>query len=174
TYGHLKRAMSAGGMVAWTWDPQEDVVSTSESFREICGVSSVDGTEHADSLLHPEDLSRHSEIVDDALKQGTPFQSVFRMIRPDNGQVVWLDLRAVPVTDSAGHVTALSGVAIDITERKQAEQTLQDKEERLRAILDTAMDAIITFDHHGIIHSVNAAAECMFGYAADEMIGQKV
>jgi PAS domain S-box-containing protein len=174
TYRHLKLAMSAGRMVAWTWDPRTDVVSTSESFREICGASGIDGREHGESLLHPEDLSRHSEIVDDALEHGTPYQSVFRMVRPDNGQVVWLDLRAVPVTDSGGYVTALSGVAIDITERKQAEQTLQDKEERLRAILDTAMDAIITFDHYGIIHSVNAAAECMFGYAAGELIGQNV
>src|SRR5262249_54291891 len=42
------------------------------------------------------------------------------------------------------------------------------------AILDTAMDAIITIDHRGVIHSVNAAAERMFGYTAAEMLGQSV
>jgi PAS domain S-box-containing protein len=174
TYRHLELAMSAGRMAAWTWDPQKDVVSTSENFSEICGLPSIDGREHGESLLHPEDRSRHSEIVDYALEHATPYQSVFRMIRPDNGQVVWLDLRAVPVTDSHGHVTALSGIAIDITERKQADLAFQDREERLQAILDTAMDAIITIDYYGIIHSVNAASECMFGYAAAEMMGQNV
>jgi PAS domain S-box-containing protein len=174
TYRHLKLAMSASRMAAWTWDPHNDVVSTSENFQEICGVPSIDGREHGTSLLHPEDRSRHNEIVDHAVKHGTPYQSVVRLIKPDNGQVVWLDLRAVPVTDSNGHVTALSGVAIDITERKQVEQDLLASEERLRAILDTAMDAIITIDHRGVIQSVNAAAERMFGYGAAEMVGQRV
>jgi PAS domain S-box-containing protein len=173
-YRHLQLAMSAGRMAAWTWDPHKDVVSTSENFREICGVSSINGREHATSLLHPEDRSRHNEIVDYALKHGTPYQSVFRLIRPDNGQVMWLDVRAVPMTDSEGRVTALSGVAIDITERKQAQQALQENEERLQAILDTAMDAIITIDHRGIIQSVNAATERMFGYTAAEIVGKNV
>jgi PAS domain S-box-containing protein len=174
TYRHLKLAMSAGRMAAWTWDPQKDVVSTSENFREICGLSSIDSREHGTSLLHPEDRRRHNEIVDYAVKHGTSYQSVCRMIRPDNGQIVWLDLRAVPVTDSDGHVTTLSGVAIDITERKRAEQELMASEERLRAILNTAADAIITIDHGGIIQSVNAATERMFGYTPAELVGQSV
>jgi PAS domain S-box-containing protein len=174
TCRHLNLAMSAGRMAAWTWDPHKDVVSTSENFREICGVSSIDGRRHGESLLHPEDLGRHSEIVDYAVKHGTPYQSVFRMIRPDNGQIVWLDLRAVPVIDSDGHLTTLSGVAIDISERKRGEQDLLASEQRMRAILDTAMDAIITMDIHGMIQSVNPATEQLFGYAAAEMVGHNV
>jgi PAS domain S-box-containing protein len=174
TYRHLKLAMSAGRMAAWTWDPRMDVVSTSESFREICGVSRIDSRKHGESLLHPDDVRRHIQIVDQALKHGTPYQSVFRWIRPDNGQLVWLDLRAVPVTDSDGQVTTLSGVAIDVTERKRGEQDLRASEERMRAILDTAMDAIITMDIHGTILSVNPASERMFGYSAAEMIGHNV
>ena len=50
----------------------------------------------------------------------------------------------------------------------------RDREARLAAILNTAADAIITIDVHGIIQSVNATAERMFGYAAAEMIGQNV
>jgi PAS domain S-box-containing protein len=126
------------------------------------------------ALVHPEDRKRHRRIVEDAVEHGTPYHSVFRIIRPDNGKVVWLEERAVPLIDSDGHVTTLSGVAIDITERKQAEQALVDKEARLEAILDTAMDAIITIDQRGIIQSVNAAAAKMFGYTIDEMLGQSV
>jgi two-component system CheB/CheR fusion protein len=174
TYRHLKLAMSAARMAAWTWDPGNDVASTTENFQEIYGLSTVHGLEQGLSLVHPEDRSRHRETVAHAVDHAAPYHSVYRIIRPDNGQVVWLDERAVPVTDSHGHFMALSGVVIDITERKQAEQALQDKEERLQAILDTAMDAIITIDPHGIIQSVNAAAERMFGYTAAEMLGQNV
>jgi PAS domain S-box-containing protein len=173
-YRHLKLAMSAGRMAAWTWDPRTDALTLSENLQEICGISSIDGRKHGSLLIHPDDRSRHDEIVDHALKHATPYQSVVRLTRPDNGQIVWLDLRAVPVTDGAGHVTTLSGVAIDITERKRAEQELLGKEQRLHAILNTAADAIITIDRSGIIQSVNAAAERMFGYRAAEMVGQNV
>jgi PAS domain S-box-containing protein len=174
TYRQLKLAVSAARMAAWTYDPHNDRASTTENLREIYGLTSVDGIEHGMSLVHPEDRSRHRETVAHAVKHGTPYHSVFRIIRPDNGQVVWLDERAVPVTDGDGHMTTLSGVAIDITERKQAEQALRDNEERLQAILDTATDAIITIDHRGIIQSANAATAKMFGYTLDEMIGQSV
>jgi PAS domain S-box-containing protein len=63
---------------------------------------------------------------------------------------------------------------VDMTPQKLAEQALLDREALLRAILDTAADAIITIDRRGIIQSVNAAAERMFGYTAAEMIGQRV
>jgi PAS domain S-box-containing protein len=58
---------------------------------------------------------------------------------------------------------------------EKAEQALRASEEaRLRAVLDTAVDAIITIDERGIIHSVNRAAVHMFGYTAGEMIGQNI
>jgi PAS domain S-box-containing protein len=173
-YRQLKFAMSAGRMGAWTWDPQTDAITTSEGYPDICGVSAFEGREHAMSLLHPDDRSRHADIVEQALKYGTPYQSVVRLVRPDNGQVVWLDFRGVPVTDGEGRVTALSGIAIDVTERKRAEEALRASQEWLQAILNTATDAIITIDQRGIIKSVNPAAEQMFGYTAAEMIGQNV
>jgi PAS domain S-box-containing protein len=171
---HLDLAMSAGRIAAWSWNTLQGDASVRHSFGEFAGLSNIDSRAHGMALIHPEDRARHDEILDHSMKHGTPYQSVFRVLRPDNGQVIWLDVRAVPVTDAHGHVTAFSGVAIDITERKQAEESLRDREERLQAILDTATDAIITIDHGGIIRSVNAGAERMFGYTAAEMIGQSV
>lgn len=62
----------------------------------------------------------------------------------------------------------------DVTERKRAEQALLDSEARMRAIVDTAVDAIITIDERGIMERVNPRAEALFGYTSAEMIGQNV
>jgi PAS domain S-box-containing protein len=58
--------------------------------------------------------------------------------------------------------------------RQTEEQALSESRERLRAVVETAVDAIITIDQRGLIASVNPAAERMFGYSAAEMIGQNV
>ena len=60
------------------------------------------------------------------------------------------------------------------TERQHTQTALRDSEKRLRAILDTAVEGIITIDASGIIESFNAAAETIFGYTADEIIGSNV
>jgi two-component system CheB/CheR fusion protein len=66
--------------------------------------------------------------------------------------------------------------ANEILEQQVADRTqsVREREERLEAILNTATDAIITINPQGIIQSANPAAERMFGYAGDEMIGQNV
>jgi PAS domain S-box-containing protein len=61
-----------------------------------------------------------------------------------------------------------------IVEHQQAEKSLRDREARLQAIIDTAVDAIITIDERGLIQSTNPASEKMFGYANTELIGQNV
>jgi PAS domain S-box-containing protein len=70
----------------------------------------------------------------------------------------------------------IGGVSVlrDITEAKRAEDALRESEERLRAIVTTAADAIVTIDEQGIIESCNPAAERMFAYPAHQMIGQDI
>lgn len=57
---------------------------------------------------------------------------------------------------------------------RQSAAALSDREERLRAILNTAVEGIITIDHRGLIESANPAAQEIFGYRAAELIGQNV
>lgn len=62
----------------------------------------------------------------------------------------------------------------DTTQGKQAEKALQESESRIRAIVNTATDAIITIGEDGIISAANPATEKMFGYTIDKLLGKNV
>ena len=62
----------------------------------------------------------------------------------------------------------------DLDEVRRAQLALMEREAELSAVLDTAVDGIVTIDGRGIVQSVNAAVEDMFGYTAEELIGHNV
>jgi PAS domain S-box-containing protein len=74
----------------------------------------------------------------------------------------------------AGERPVFVAFIIDETERKEAERAALENAERLRAVVETAVDGIITIGERGIMETVNPAAERLFGYAADELVGRNV
>jgi two-component system sensor kinase FixL len=72
-----------------------------------------------------------------------------------------------------GH-PAFFSIALDSTARKQTEEALHDREERNRSVLDMEVHAIVTMGEDRRIESVNPATERMFGYTAEELVGENV
>jgi PAS domain S-box-containing protein len=71
-----------------------------------------------------------------------------------------------------GEASYFSGIVRDITERKEAEKALNQANERVRTIVEIAPDAVITINAHQNISLFNPRAEEIFGYSADEVLGQ--
>ena len=79
-----------------------------------------------------------------------------------------------PRLDAQGQLQGYIGHCIDITARKQAQLERVQSEARLSAVVEGAMDAIVTADWNQRIRVFNAAAEDMFGHRAQDMIGQSL
>ena len=93
----------------------------------------------------------------------------YRIVRP-GGDVRWIWARTFPIFTQAGAVRRLIGIAQDCTERKQNEKTRAF----LASIVESSDDSIIGTDLNGTILSWNQAAVTLFGYTAEEAIGQHI
>jgi PAS domain S-box-containing protein len=122
---------------------------------------------------HPEDLPRVVELFTRSIVSGEPFDFEVRARRFD-GVYRWFQSRGFPLQDSTGRIVRWYNLLIDIDERKRAEQELRRSEARKAAILDSAIDCIVTIDHEGCITEFNPAAERAFGYRRNEVLGQQL
>lgn len=91
-----------------------------------------------------------------------------------NGSTYWLTLNVQPVYDKQDQLIQFIAVESDITDRKTMEADLRASENRIRSILETVVDGIVTIDAQGFIQTFNPAAERIFGYSADQIIGRRV
>ncbi|MCZ6633459.1 MAG: PAS domain S-box protein [bacterium] len=117
-------------------------------------------------LIYADDQKRVRETVDIALQNKRSFQMTYRITTAD-GEEKWVWEQGCGVFSQEGDFLGLEGFITDITERRETEA-------RMRAILDTTVDGMITIDEQGIVESFNPAAEEIFGYRPEEVIGQNV
>jgi two-component system, cell cycle sensor histidine kinase and response regulator CckA len=142
--------------VFWIATPTMDrVIYVSPTYEQIWGRSCQELYRYPQRLMesiHPEDLDRALAAFVAAREQGTPSDHEYRIIKPD-GMVRWIHDRGFPVRDDNGRVSVFTGVATDITERKNIEdQYLQAQK----------MEAVGTLAG-GIAHDFNNILTAILG-----------
>ena len=113
-------ALAAGGMGSWDYDLLTDHLLWDEGQHYIFGVDPAGFTATPETILalvHPEDREPLQHATARAVETGQAYEAEFRIIRPD-GQVRWCISGSAPTLDAAGRVVLVSGVTLDITERK--------------------------------------------------------
>ena len=124
-------------------------------------------------IVHPDDRDRMLKIWEEAIAERKNFELNYRLLGR-NGKYLHVETRAVALLAADGALKEFIGSLNDVTAHKAAEQEIKDSATRLQTVFDTVLDGLITIDSHAIIQSFNLAAERIFGYKAEEVIGQNV
>jgi len=117
-------ALAAGRMGSWDWDWVNGDWMWDEGQFGIFGVDSqsfVVNPANVQALLHPGDVDELRKAIGQFNKGARSYEAEFRIIRPD-GEIRWCVGTAAATVDKAGRVIRISGVTVDITERKRAEE----------------------------------------------------
>jgi PAS domain S-box-containing protein len=124
--------------------------------------------------IHPDDLALAERVRQAALElDGAPMDYEHRVVRP-NGEIRVVHERGYVVRDKVGKPVRIFGTVQDITERKQAEEEIRAINTRLSAILQASPLGIIVLDMNRIVRLWNPAAEQIYGYPADEVLGIEI
>ncbi|NOY12690.1 MAG: PAS domain-containing protein [Deltaproteobacteria bacterium] len=172
----LLRAQEVAKIGVWSLDiPQNRLRWTAETYR-IFGVENRNdfaGTvESLDAYVHPDDRAFVAEKWRQALA-GAGYDIEHRIIA-GNGQVKYVREVAEVEFDAAGRPLRGIGVVHDLTRQRRAEEEQRKTDEKYRIISSTAREAFVMIDSAGKVTLWNPAAEKIFGYTAEEMLGQAV
>ena len=161
--------------IVFEWDLASNSVYRSEGLSSLIGVRPEDALttpEWWKERIHPFDLARIEAEEKSIFNLNVDrYEGEYR-VRHEDGR--WIDVweRGCTIRNQQGEATKVVGFTTEITQRKQAEAALRDRETRLQLILDSAKDyAIITLDTSGGVTSWNAGAERLLGYAEAEIVG---
>lgn len=165
-------AMTGTGEGHWLWDMQARQVYVSDKLAELFQLAGGAGVlreeDYFQSLpLHPEDRDRvHSNRVDHVAGRTSRLDHEFRIVRRDTGEFRWIHTRATCFRDAQGQATKLAGSTVDITERKRAEESLRQSEERYMLAMAGLHGGHWVFDARSDTVYVSPALNEMFGFAA--------
>lgn len=153
----------------WLIDKEAHTLYVNERLAEMLGYSVEEmAGRRVPEFVFPEDQSQARERIGQNL-QGSFEQFDFRFQCKD-GSPLYVLACTSPVRDGQGEIAGALAMFTDLTERKQAEVD----QLRLAAIVESSDDAIASKTLDGIITSWNLAAERIFGYTAQEAIGQPI
>lgn len=147
----LAQAEALAELESWEWDIINDTWLFSDNWVKIHGcVNSRLSTSQLISIAHHEDRSAIEEAFTRAVENGEPYNIEHRIIRQDTGEIRYVCAKGIVEFDDSDKPKSLVGSVQDITERKQAEETLRESEERFRVLSEASFEGIVIHEN-GII-----------------------
>ena len=176
----LRLTLKASSGGSWTWDLRTNDIDWDSTFRALFGFSPDEppSSETWFARVHVDDRLSMRRALEEILEAKDTWDHTYRVLLPD-GTVRWIQSLGRADRDATGHVTRLTGLELDITERRRIEDALQARRDEeydrtLRTLLETASQGIVAADARGHLVFANRAIEVMFGWATGELLGQPI
>lgn len=159
--------------VIWEWDSATRTTWWSRSCERVLGYAP--GAARMDvewwrDNIHPDDRERVMSGWRHAVEGTEKYWADEFRLRGSHGEYVVATSLGYIVRDAAGKALRMVGALADVTFRKQAEAVAG----RYQALVESSEDAIISTDLNGVVESWNLAAERLYGYPAEEVLGRNV
>jgi len=161
----------------WDWDIETGTVKRNERWAEMLGYTLEEiefSVNQWTDLHHPDDRAAAWKSIQDHLDGRTPVHKIeYRMLAKD-GRYRWiLDQARVVKRDKNGKPLRMSGTHTDITERKQAAETLAQSERYYRDLITSLQVGVVVHNADTSIKTANETAEAILGLDIEQMIGKK-
>jgi PAS domain S-box-containing protein len=172
----LQAAIDAVDIGLWDWDLVSGRITWLGHHERLFGFApgEFDGTYASfEKRIHPDDLEELNRVVEHARQEKSEYTHEYRVVWPD-GSMHWIAGRGRFVYNETGQPVRMYGAVLDITERKQSDAALMEANQRLSMLLQNAPLAITVMDSKALVQTWNPAAERLFGWSADEVLGRPI
>ena len=182
----LESAQSAAGIGVWDSDLTTGLIEWAPELFKLFGLNPDEdpaGFESWNSILHPEDREATSERIETAIRNGTPLDIEYRIVRRSTGEVRWIKALGRTIYDKTGHPVRMLGTCIDISEHKRTELKSLTSEDKWRLLFDNmtsgfALHEVICNEQGQAIDyrflEINPTYELLTGLKASNLIGHTV
>ncbi len=174
TLDRLHLASLMANMGVWSYDSATQTAEWNDQNAVMHGIPQTVENKYElwEEGVHPDDLATMTPLLRGA-KPDDDVKFEYRFMHPAMGERL-ISTRVRVTSVEEGRSRRYTGANLDITESRKVNQRLAQAAAKTAAIVDNALDSIITIDSNGYITSFNRAAEDMFGYRAVEVIGENV
>ncbi|AWG45937.1 MULTISPECIES: PAS domain-containing sensor histidine kinase [unclassified Massilia] len=163
----LQLGLVAARMAVWERDPVEGTLSFSANLHSVFGTS-WNRLDELWELIHPDDRAALRETVEHAMREGGVYRATPRLRRPDDGRIIWVDIRGRLGLGPDGRSKVVHAIAIDITERKHAEEALQLADRRKDEFL-----AMLAHELRNPLAPIGSAADMLrIAYSGEPRVKQ--
>ncbi len=169
----LLEAQRVAHLGSWEMDIETGEVTWSPELFAIFGMepAAIAPSYHDQQYMFaPQDWQTLTNLVNQGIQSGVPYTADLQIIRAD-GSLGYVFAKGKPVFSSGGQIRRLVGIAMDISDRKRAEQALAESESRYKALAATVPVAIYRFDNQGQCIYVNDYWSQMTGLPKASALG---
>jgi len=170
----FQKAIENAGHAIFITDRDGNIEFVNPAFEQITGYPEAEAIGQTPRILKSGKMTpeHYEKLWENLLTGKICVDEVIN--RRKNGDLYHASQTIAPMIDEKGDLTNFIAIQMDTSEQKAAESKILENETYIRAVIDNIIDGIITIDEKGIIQSLNPAAQKIFGYEADETIGQNV